>query len=66
MDYRIQEIRFGYDPTTYFKPLKSGKYGLYEEYSELRGGVCKTYEDALNIINKNHMIVVKTHQINLQ
>jgi hypothetical protein len=66
MDYRIEEIRFGDDPTIYFKPFKSGKFGYFEEYSELRGGVCKTYEDALNIIKKNHMIVVKTHQINLQ
>ena len=66
MDYRIEEIRFGTGPEIYFKPLKSGNYGYYEEYSELRGCVCETYEDALNIIKKNHMVVVKTHQINLQ
>ena len=28
MDYRIEEIRFGDDPKIYFKPFKSGKYGL--------------------------------------
>ena len=66
MDYRIEEIRFGDDPTIYFKPFKSSKLGYFEEYSELRGCPCKTYEEALNIIKKNHMIVVKTHQINLQ
>lgn len=66
MDYRIDEIRFGDGPTIYFKPLKSGKYGLMEEYPELRGDVCKTYEDALNIIKKNHMMIVKSHNINLQ
>jgi len=66
MDYRIEEIRFGDDSTIYFKPFKSSKFGYFEEYSELRGSFCETYEDALNIIKKNHMIVVKTHQINLQ
>jgi hypothetical protein len=66
MDYRIEEIRFGNGPEIYFKPLKSSKFGYFEEYPELRGGVCETYEDALNIIKKNHMVVVKTHQINLQ
>jgi hypothetical protein len=63
MDYRINEIRFEDDPTIYFKPFKSGRYGLWEDYLELRGNVCKTYEDALNIITKN---LVKTHHINLQ
>jgi hypothetical protein len=66
MDYRIEEIRFGDDPTIYFKPFKSNNYGLFEEYSELRGNLCETYEEAMNIIKKNHRVVVKTHNINMQ
>lgn len=66
MDYQIVEYKIGDDTNTYFKPYKQNSYGMWEEFPEMRGRYCDTYEDAYYIITKNHVTKVKTYNINLQ
>ncbi len=65
MDYRIEEIRYGNDPKSYFIPYRYNKFGLWEMYPQLRGSPCEKYEEALEVIQKNHVIKVKTYTVSL-
>jgi hypothetical protein len=66
MDYHIEEIRYGDEPTkSYFIPYRQNNYGLWEMYPQLRGSPCETYEETLEVIKKNHVVRVKTHIVNL-
>lgn len=63
MDYRIEEIRYGNDPKSYFIPYRYNKFGLWETYP--RDGIFASYEEALRVIETNHVVKVKTHTVNL-
>jgi hypothetical protein len=73
MNYRIVELKFGNDPEkTYYKPQRKRTGGIvssvvdeWEDYPSLRGNVCKTYEEALEIIKENHVEVIQYHPVNL-
>jgi hypothetical protein len=63
MDYRIEEIRYGNDPKSYFIPYRYNKFGLWENFPNC--GVFLTYDEALEVIQKNHVIKVKTYTVSL-
>lgn len=65
MDYRIEEIKIGDSPETYFIPYKQSSYGFWETFPQLKGSYCKTYEEALSVIKNNHIVVVKSTIVNL-